>query len=97
MEISRRAFVAANGLGAMAVPLAKPEAVAKHGAGHRHHQVRTGAQLCAEDRWSFLKGRRVGVITNPTGVLDDFSHIVDHMHDHGVNVVAVFGLSLINN
>ena len=91
MEISRRAFVAANGLGAMAVPLAKPEAVAKHGAGHRHHQVRTGAQLCAEDRWSFLKGRRVGVITNPTGVLDDFSHIVDHMHDHGVNVVAVFG------
>ncbi|MEP7369922.1 MAG: DUF1343 domain-containing protein, partial [Dermatophilaceae bacterium] len=37
-------------------------------------------------------GQRVGVVTNPTGILNDLTHLVDRMVGSGsVNVVAVFG------
>jgi uncharacterized protein YbbC (DUF1343 family) len=54
--------------------------------------ITTGAQALAKDNWKALQGQKVGVISNPTGILDDLSHIVDTMHASGkVNVVAVFG------
>jgi uncharacterized protein YbbC (DUF1343 family) len=52
----------------------------------------TGAEVLAADDWRALAGQRVGVISNPTGILPDLTHIVDAMHASGnVNVVAVFG------
>ncbi|MDX6265178.1 MAG: hypothetical protein QOH84_6866, partial [Kribbellaceae bacterium] len=33
--------------------------------------VTTGAQALAKDNWKALAGQKVGVISNPTGILDD--------------------------
>ena len=52
----------------------------------------TGAMVLADDDWRALAGQKVGVISNPTGILPDLSHIVDTMHASGkVDIVAVFG------
>ncbi|GDY30735.1 exo-beta-N-acetylmuramidase NamZ family protein [Gandjariella thermophila] len=53
--------------------------------------VRTGADVLAEEGWRRLAGRRVGVLSNPTGVLGDLTHIVDAMVADGHPPVAVFG------
>ncbi|GAB3819026.1 DUF1343 domain-containing protein [Tessaracoccus terricola] len=57
----------------------------------RGRGLRTGADVAAADRWRIFSGRKVGVITNPTGVLEDFTSIVDDMVARGVDVGAVFG------
>ncbi|MEU4191005.1 DUF1343 domain-containing protein [Kribbella sp. NPDC026611] len=55
-------------------------------------KVMTGAMALAADGYRALAGQKVGVISNPTGILPDFTHLVDTMHASGkVNVVAVFG------
>ncbi|MEV3937522.1 DUF1343 domain-containing protein [Glycomyces sp. NPDC049804] len=55
-------------------------------------RVRTGIEVLAEDGFAALAGQRVGVVSNPTGVLPDLSHEVDLMHASGnVDLVAVFG------
>jgi uncharacterized protein YbbC (DUF1343 family) len=89
--MKRRSLLA--GAGALAAaPLIDVQAAsaaepANHGKG-----VTTGAQALAKDGWKALAGQKVGVISNPTGILDDLNHIVDTMHASGkVNVVAVFG------
>ena len=70
--------------------LAATTAVPAH-AGHGK-RVRTGIEVLAEDDFAELAGQRVGVISNPTGVLPDLSHEVDLMHESGkVDIVAVFG------
>jgi uncharacterized protein YbbC (DUF1343 family) len=57
-----------------------------------HRKTMTGAEVLAADDWRALAGQKVGVISNPTGILPDLTHIVDAMHASGnVNVVAVFG------
>ena len=50
-----------------------------------------GADVAAADNWRIFNGRRVGIITNPTGVLQDFTSIVDDMVAKGVTVGGVFG------
>jgi uncharacterized protein YbbC (DUF1343 family) len=82
------AGASAAGLLAGAAP-----ADASGGGGHAHgRRVISGAEVAADDGWSVLAGQRVGVITNPTGVLRSLRNIVDEMHDSGeVDVVAVFG------
>jgi uncharacterized protein YbbC (DUF1343 family) len=63
-------------------------------AGHRPggRVVIPGADRLARSRWADLAGQRVGVVTNPTGILQDLRHVVDAMVDSGsVDVVAVFG------
>ncbi|MGX1546667.1 exo-beta-N-acetylmuramidase NamZ family protein [Streptomyces adustus] len=55
-------------------------------------RLRTGFERLAADGYAPLKGQRVGVVTNPTGVSRDTRHIVDVMHaDERVNLRAVFG------
>ncbi|MFJ5532340.1 exo-beta-N-acetylmuramidase NamZ domain-containing protein [Streptomyces sp. NPDC093261] len=55
-------------------------------------RVRTGFERLAADGYALLHGRRVGVVTNPTGVTHELRHIVDVMHaDPRVDLVAVFG------
>ncbi|HEY6740037.1 MAG TPA: DUF1343 domain-containing protein [Actinopolymorphaceae bacterium] len=54
--------------------------------------LRTGAEVAAEAGWSMLEGSRVGVFSNPTGVLRDTRHIVDDMVTNDrLRLVAAFG------
>ncbi|WP_245601802.1 exo-beta-N-acetylmuramidase NamZ family protein [Hamadaea tsunoensis] len=52
----------------------------------------TGLDRLVADDFALLAGRKVGVVSNPTGVDAQYRHLVDLMHASGkVNVVAVFG------
>ncbi|MDT7786599.1 MAG: hypothetical protein QOF58_5018, partial [Pseudonocardiales bacterium] len=78
----RRSFLAAS---ALSVPLVSTTTA---GATPR---LSTGAEQLAADGWRKLKGRKVGVLTNPTGILKDQTHIVDSMAEHNARPTAVFG------
>jgi uncharacterized protein YbbC (DUF1343 family) len=55
-------------------------------------RVLTGAQRWSDEGWQALAGYRVGIISNPTGILDDASHIVDDIVASGnVTISGVFG------
>jgi uncharacterized protein YbbC (DUF1343 family) len=100
---SRRGFLGALGLGAAAVPAgvlagALPAGAAaadrptRTGTARRRPRVTTGADRLAADGFAALAGQRVGVVTNPTGVLADLRHEVDVMAASGaVDLRAVFG------
>ncbi|WP_030347445.1 exo-beta-N-acetylmuramidase NamZ domain-containing protein [Streptomyces sp. NRRL S-1022] len=80
MHLSRRTLLASATM--TAVP-ATP--------GHPEH-LRTGFERLAATGYALLSGRRVGVVTNPTGITRDARHIVDVMHaDPRVRLTAVFG------
>ncbi|MFC9689697.1 exo-beta-N-acetylmuramidase NamZ domain-containing protein [Kribbella sp. NPDC056951] len=88
--MKRRTLFAGAGVIAAAPLLDAPAAVA-HGSGGGR-KLMTGAEVLAKDNWKALAGQKVGVISNPTGILPDLNHVVDVMHGSGkVNVVAVFG------
>ncbi|TKK74233.1 DUF1343 domain-containing protein [Kribbella jiaozuonensis] len=90
MSMKRRSLLAGAGALAAAPLIDVPAAQAAQAAPKR--KVMTGAEVLADDGWRALAGQKVGVISNPTGILPDFQHIVDTMHASGkVNVVAVFG------
>ena len=102
MGISRRGVFRAAGLaaasaagvvatGGAAFGAGKPDKPGKPDAPGKGRRVRTGADVAAADGWRVFAGRRVGVITNPTGVLEDFTSIVDDMVAHDVDLRAVFG------
>jgi uncharacterized protein YbbC (DUF1343 family) len=82
VSLSRRGFLAASALtaAAPAVP-----AVAQT------QKRLNGADILAAEGYRRLKGRKVGVLTNPTGVLANLTHLVDDMVAHAVRPVAVFG------
>ncbi|MGQ4388164.1 exo-beta-N-acetylmuramidase NamZ family protein [Streptomyces sp. SAS_270] len=87
-SLSRRGLLAATTAAvAVAAPAPSSAAAAERGRG-----LRTGFERLAAEGYALLDGRRVGVVTNPTGVTRDVRHIVDVMHaDERVNLVAVFG------
>lgn len=89
----RRLLATAAATGALAVPLVSGStASATAGRGPRSRRVLTGAERAARDDWRILAGRKVGVVTNPTGVLTNLRSIVDEMHESGkVDVRGVFG------
>jgi uncharacterized protein YbbC (DUF1343 family) len=91
--MKRRSLLAGAGALAAAPLIDMPSAqasVAEDSVSQR--KVMTGAEVLAKDGWRALAGQKVGVISNPTGILPDFSHIVDTMHASGqVDIVAVFG------
>ncbi|MEE1752497.1 exo-beta-N-acetylmuramidase NamZ family protein [Streptomyces sp. SP18CS02] len=88
MSLSRRGLLAAGGVAGTAAVTAAPAAARGRGA----RRVRTGFDRLAADGYASLSGRRVGVVTNPTGVTAGVRHIVDVMHaDERVDLVAVFG------
>ena len=84
MSLSRRGFLAASALtaAAPAVPVMPAQSVQKR---------LNGADILAAEGYKRLRGRKVGVLTNPTGVLADLTHLVDDMVAHQVRPVAVFG------
>ena len=100
-NINRRQLLGAAGLSLAALPIAANTATA---AGPTtglpitgvqpppQRPVITGAEGLQRSGWAALSGQRVGVVTNPTGILNDLTHVVDQMVGSGdVNVVAVFG------
>ncbi|MGP4001476.1 exo-beta-N-acetylmuramidase NamZ family protein [Streptomyces sp. 8N706] len=88
--VSRRGLLAATGaVGGAAAAVSPARAAPGQRGGAR---VRTGFDRLAAGGYQLLEGRRVGVVTNPTGVTADVRHIVDVMHaDDRVNLTAVFG------
>ncbi len=55
-------------------------------------RVLTGFDTLVRDRYGLVAGQRVGLISNPTGVVTDLRHEVDVMAaDDRVNLVAAFG------
>lgn len=96
--LNRRQLLGAAGLSLATLPLAAGSAPALAspagtvGSRPKQGAVITGAEGLERSGWAALSGQRVGVVTNPTGILDDLTHIVDRMVGSGaVNVVAVFG------
>jgi len=97
-SLNRRQLLAAAGVGAVAVPFAaagNAQAVGRAAASpaaYPANPVTTGAQRAASWGWSQLAGEKVGVITNPTGILTNLRSIVDEMHAAGtVDLAGVFG------
>jgi uncharacterized protein YbbC (DUF1343 family) len=55
-------------------------------------RVRTGFDVLADSGYALVRGQRVGLVSNPTGVVRDLRHEVDVMTDSGqVDLVAAFG------
>ncbi|MFE7618664.1 exo-beta-N-acetylmuramidase NamZ domain-containing protein [Streptomyces sp. NPDC057496] len=94
MSLSRRGLLAAGGaVGALAATAAGTGAAnAAPASGRGRGRVRTGFDRLAADGYSLLRGEKVGIVTNPTGITSDVRHIVDVMHpDDRVDLIAVFG------
>ena len=96
-SLNRRQLLTAGALGAAAVPLAAsaagaaPQSVARN-VTYPARPVTPGADRAAAAGWSALAGRKVGIITNPTGILTNLRTIVDQMHEAGtVDIRGVFG------
>ncbi|UQI44375.1 DUF1343 domain-containing protein [Streptomyces sp. HU2014] len=84
--LTRRQVLTTAAGGAVALPPAPARALP------RRARVRTGFDRLAGEGFARLAGRRVGVVTNPTGVTAGLRHIVDVLHEHDrVDLRAVFG------
>lgn len=79
--LDRRSFLATTAGAAPAVVLGSA----------RPAEVLTGADVLAATGWRSLAGRRLGVLSNPTGVLRDLTHIVDDLVAAGIRPLAVLG------
>src|SRR6187431_2147109 len=97
-NLNRRQLLTAGALGVVAVPATATGSTAAQGSptasssSYPDNPVTTGAQRAAASGWSTLAGQKVGVITNPTGILTNLRTIVDEMHESGaVDIVGVFG------
>lgn len=96
---SRRSLLLGGTSAAVAAPLPFRDAAPSGSGGAAPRRtdggeaaVTTGAASAAAADWRMLRGRKVGVISNPTGILPDARHIVDSMADHDeLDVVGVFG------
>lgn len=80
--------------GAVGLAAAASAACARAPAGSRPVQggVRTGFEVLRDGGYAPLRGQRAGLVSNPTGITRDLTHIADVLHDApGVNLVAVFG------
>ena len=94
---SRRTVLASALTGGAAMTLAATSASPANAAGEEAQRgsqghVHPGADVAAAAGWSMLKGTKLGVFSNPTGVLKDTRHIVDDMAvADGLNIVGIFG------
>jgi len=55
-----------------------------------NHDVLTGLDVLEAEKFAPLKGKRVGLITNQTGLTRVGKRNIDAMRDAGVNIAAVF-------
>ncbi len=55
-------------------------------------KVKTGIEVLKEQNFALLKGKRVGLITNPTGVDSQLNSTIDLLHNSkNVKLVALYG------
>ncbi len=55
-------------------------------------RVKTGIEVLKESNFKLLQGKRVGLITNPTGVDNNLRSTIDILHEaSGVQLVALYG------
>jgi len=55
-------------------------------------EVKTGIEVLREDGFELLKDKKIGLITNPTGVDSQLRSTIDILHEApGVELVALFG------
>ncbi|MEV5320015.1 DUF1343 domain-containing protein [Streptomyces sp. NPDC052687] len=86
MNVSRRTVLAST------AALTATTTATTASAAPRGHRLRTGFERLVNDGYGILRGERVGIVTNPTGITRDARHVVDVMHaDDRVNLTAVFG------
>ena len=92
VQIGRRHLLAAAGAGVAGgvAAVGSSPAEAKPGLIPRI-PVRTGMDRLAASGWGAVRGERIGVISNPTGVDRGYRHLVDRMHADGVTIGGVFG------
>ncbi|GID94115.1 exo-beta-N-acetylmuramidase NamZ domain-containing protein [Amorphoplanes digitatis] len=88
--MNRRGLLAAGAAGAAAGLTLGGPAAAKPGLLPRV-PVRTGLDRLAAAGWDAVRGERIGVVSNPTGVDGGYRHLVDRMHADGVTIGGVFG------
>lgn len=61
-------------------------------AGGKKPAVKTGIEVLRDRKFDILQGKRVGLITNPTGITSRFEASIDVLHQaKGVKLVALFG------
>lgn len=53
--------------------------------------VQSGLDMAAKDDFPMFQGKRVGIATNHTALSGKGEHIVDIIHDAGIDVTAIFG------
>ncbi|CAN5447129.1 DUF1343 domain-containing protein [soil metagenome] len=81
-------FALSMGCASAAKEITAPAEKASHGM---RGQVMTGADVLAADDFAMLAGKRVGLITNHTGMLRDGTSLIDAMHaSKNVKLVALF-------
>lgn len=86
---ARRSVLAGGATAVLAAPLTT---AAPASATPSRRGVVPGADVAAAGDWQLLRGRRVAVISNPTGVLRSTGHVVDSMAAHpDLDIVGVFG------
>jgi uncharacterized protein YbbC (DUF1343 family) len=56
------------------------------------NKIALGLEILLAEKYSLIKGARVGLICNPASVDHDFWHAADLFHSHpGINLTALFG------
>jgi uncharacterized protein YbbC (DUF1343 family) len=55
------------------------------------HRVRLGADVLLEKRLALVRGKRIGLITNQTGLTGSGERLLDALLSRGVRVTALFG------
>lgn len=92
--MDRRNFLktaaAVTGTAALPTGIALTSSGASAASGER--TVRSGIEVLAADNYRLVSGQRVGLISNPTGIVPDLRHEIDVIVDSGqVDLVAAFG------
>ncbi|MFC7364125.1 MULTISPECIES: exo-beta-N-acetylmuramidase NamZ domain-containing protein [Bhargavaea] len=63
-----------------------------HNKNRKGHEVVLGVDVLLDEQKQLIEGKRVGLITNPTGVDNDLNSIVDLLHnDPDVELTALYG------
>jgi uncharacterized protein YbbC (DUF1343 family) len=55
------------------------------------NEVKPGVEVFVEKHLNIVEGKKVGLITNPTGVNNDIKSTIDVLLENGVNLVALYG------
>ncbi len=64
----------------------------EHSISMRQEGVKLGVEVFLEEHLDLVKGKKVGLITNPTGVNSDLKKIIDLFKENpAVNLVALYG------